>query len=100
MDVPRLSSYPYVIVRVACPSCKRHGAYRLARLAAKLGPETPLTDVLAALSADCPNRGIKRNKGSYPVCEIMLPDLGSPTPPDVPPAVSTVRQLRIVGGQW
>ena len=98
MDGPRLSTYPYVIVRVSCPSCKRHGSYRLARLAARFGPEMLLTEVLAALSADCPGRGIKRHKGSYPVCEIMLPDLRSPTPPDVPPAVAPAR-LKVVSGR-
>lgn len=98
MDVPRLSSYPYVVVRFACAGCTRKGSYRLARLAAKFGAEMPLTDVLAALSADCPNRGFKRYKGAYPVCGIMLPDLGSPTPPDVPPAVARPGKLRVVGG--
>jgi hypothetical protein len=88
MDVPRLSTYPYVIVRIACEGCRRKGAYRLARLADRFGAEAGLDDVLKRLSADCPNRGLKRFKGAYPVCGAMLPDLGSPTPPDVPPAVA------------
>ena len=104
MDVSRLSSYPYVLVRLACLACPRKGSYRLARLADRFGAEAKLTDVLAALSADCPNRGFKRHKGSYPVCGAMLADLGSPTPPDVPPpdvppAVARPRGLRIVGGK-
>jgi hypothetical protein len=35
-----LAFYPFVVVRIACRVCSRSGAYRLARLAAKHGPET------------------------------------------------------------
>ena len=75
MDVPRLSSYPYVVVRVVCLTCRRLGSYLLAQLAARFGPEAPLTEVLAALAGDCPGRIIKRYTGSYPVCVATLPVL-------------------------
>lgn len=50
-----LSTYPYVLVRIACTDCNRQGSYRLARLAAKFGPEAKLEDVLARLASDCPH---------------------------------------------
>ena len=46
MDDPRdreiLAYYPYVVVRVGCDRCDRKGAFRLARLAAKFGPNISL----------------------------------------------------------
>ena len=48
-----LSSYPYVVVRLACRRCTRKGSYRLARLAAKYGSETPMMELLAHLAGDC-----------------------------------------------
>ena len=38
-DRDRLAFYPFVVVRIACRVCSRNGAYRLARLAAKFGPD-------------------------------------------------------------
>lgn len=93
-----LSTYPYVVVRIACDACRRKGSYRLARLADRFGAEASLDDVLKQLSADCPKRSLKRYKGEYLVCGVTLPDLASPTPPDVPPAVASPR-LRVVGGR-
>ena len=49
----RLSDYPFVIVRVGCQFCTRQGSYRLARLAAKYGPEIGLDALLDALATDC-----------------------------------------------
>jgi hypothetical protein len=43
-DDDRLAFYPFVVVRIACRVCSRNGAYRLARLAAKFGPEIGLRD--------------------------------------------------------
>ena len=40
-----LALYPFVVVRIACRICSRSGAYRLARLAAKYGPEISLRDL-------------------------------------------------------
>ena len=48
-----LSSYPYIVVRIACRRCTRKGSYRLARLAAKCGAEIPMMDLLAHLAGDC-----------------------------------------------
>jgi hypothetical protein len=45
-DRDRLAFYPFVVVRIACRGCSRNGAYRLARLAAKFGPEIGLRDLL------------------------------------------------------
>ena len=44
-DRDRLASYPFVVVRIACRVCTRSGSYRLARLAAKYGPEITLRDL-------------------------------------------------------
>ena len=52
----RLVDFQYVLVRLRCDVCKRAGAYRLARLAAKFGSENLLDDLLVRLSADCPWR--------------------------------------------
>ena len=52
----RLSDFPWVIVRIACRSCRRHGSYRLARVAEAHGAEISLDDLLARLTADCPLR--------------------------------------------
>ena len=40
-------------VRIACRVCSRGGSYRLARLAAKFGPEITLRDLLQKFSYDC-----------------------------------------------
>ena len=44
---------PFVIVRIACRQCSRKGAYRLARLAGKFGPEITLRDLTDRFSYDC-----------------------------------------------
>ena len=102
--IPCLALYPYVVVRVECGICPaRRGAYRLARLAAKCGPETSLDEVLARISADCPyQRGPARPgdkvPGHYvPRCHAFLPDIvrPAPHPPDLPPALM---QPRLISG--
>src|ERR1700685_1153708 len=40
-----LAHYPFVVVRIACRVCSRKGSYRLARLAAKVGPEVTPRDL-------------------------------------------------------
>ena len=47
-DRDRLAPYPFVVVRIACRVCSRRGSYRLARLAAKFGPEISLRDLTDA----------------------------------------------------
>jgi hypothetical protein len=56
-DRDRLAFYPFVVVRIACRGCSRNGAYRLARLAAKFGPEIGLRDLLnrASTTIGCNN---------------------------------------------
>jgi hypothetical protein len=44
-DRDHLAYYPFVVVRIACRVCSRSGSYRLARLAAKFGPEISLRDL-------------------------------------------------------
>ena len=95
----RLSAFPWVIVRLGCRLCKRSGSYRLARLAASHGPETPLRAVLLRLTADCPFRsdGPAKRQKMEAVCEARFIDLGpSQPPPDFPPGLAA---LRIVGGR-
>ena len=39
-----LAHYPFVVVCIRCRMCARKGSYRLARIAAKYGPEITLRD--------------------------------------------------------
>jgi hypothetical protein len=97
--VERLSDYPWVIVRVGCNLCGRKGEYRLARLAAKLGPETSLDEVLDHIAHDCPWRRYPKQRpaGKYDgKCGAQFVDLSCPTrPPDLPPCK---RKLVLVKG--
>jgi hypothetical protein len=52
-----LAFYPFVVVRIACRVCARTGSYRLARLAAKFGPEISLRDLTDRFAYDCLWRG-------------------------------------------
>jgi hypothetical protein len=98
MEPDRLSSYPYVVVRIGCSLCGRNGAYRLARLAAKYGPEITLEDLVEKLALDCPWRREKgrRPPGKYdPKCGARLVDLeGPPRPPDLPPPMKRLQVIR------
>ena len=96
-DSNRLLFYPYVVVRVACSRCARSGSYRLTRLAERYGSNISMPELLDALSADCRFRANTRVAGHYERCGAIFPDLGKPTPPDMPP---TPRGLRVIkGGQ-
>lgn len=89
-----LVRFPYVVMRIKCYICRRHGAYRLARVAAKYGPETSIGEVLVRLSADCPARGDTRNHG-FINCGARLVDLEPPQPPpDLPPGAAALRVVR------
>jgi hypothetical protein len=57
-----LAHYPFVVVRIACRVCSRRGSYRLARLAAKFGPEISLHDLTERFSYDCLWRAEARGK--------------------------------------
>lgn len=97
--VPNLAAYPYVVVRVACTMCPhRTGSYRLARLAARFGPETPLEEVLRQLALDCPHQGrpgMRRGNKYVPRCHAHFPDLERvSTPPDLPPGLMGLRVIQ------
>ena len=53
---------PFDVVRIAGRVCSRRGSYRLARLAAKYGPEISLRDLLDRFSYDCLWRAEARSK--------------------------------------
>jgi hypothetical protein len=88
MRLHRLTDFPYVLVRLRCDTCKRAGAYRLARLAAKFGSEILLDDLLIQLSADCPWRDEPRGS-----CGARFADLPPRRPPDMPRL-----QMRVIHG--
>lgn len=88
----RLSSYPYVVVRIDCTKCSRKGQYRLARLADRYGAEVELMILLGHLAGDCKYRDAKRH--IYDFCGAYFMDLGGARPPDEPRALT---KLRIVG---
>ena len=96
----RLSGYPWVVVNVDCSLCPRKGCYRLARLAAKLGPEMELGTALEAIAFDCkwmqPGKKVRKYEAR---CGIRFTDLersGTP-PPDLPPGTGGPA-LRVVEG--
>ncbi|HEX2140577.1 MAG TPA: hypothetical protein VHG33_12795 [Woeseiaceae bacterium] len=86
-----LAQYPYVVVRISCELCARRGRYRLARLAAKYGPETPLDMLLAQLTADCAARDARHPYRSG--CKARFSDLDQPRRPPDNPAL-TLRVVR------
>lgn len=92
-----LAFYPYVVVRIACRNCSRSGRYRLARLAAKYGPETSLGELLERFSYDCLWRAEARSKKGRSSCGVYLPDLETGRPPDLPPGSTPLRL--IAGGK-
>jgi hypothetical protein len=76
-----LARYPFVVVRIACRVCARRGSYRLARLAAKFGPEISLRDLTDRFSYDCLWWVEARSKRGLSACGVYLPDLEQPRPP-------------------
>jgi hypothetical protein len=89
-----LAFYPFVVVRIACCVCSRRGSYRLARLAAKFGPEITLDDLTARFSYDCLWRAEARSKRGVSSCGVYLPDLDQPLPPDLPPSLVKLRLIK------
>jgi hypothetical protein len=87
-----LSSYPYVVVRIACRRCTRKGSYRLARLAAKHGSEIQMMELLAHLAGDC---AIWNTATPEPRCGAYFVDLEFPAPPPDRPTEG-MRRLRLV----
>ena len=81
-DRDRLALYPFVVVRIGCRQCSRSGAYRLARLAAKFGPEITLRDLTNRFSYDCMWRAEARSKKANRLAECTCRTLnisGRPT---------------------
>jgi hypothetical protein len=70
-----LAHYPFIVVRIACRVCSRRWSNRLARLAAKFGPEITLRDLLERFSYDCLWRAEARSKRGQSACGVYLPDL-------------------------
>ena len=93
-DRDRLAFYPFVVVRIACRVCSRRGSYRLARLAAKFGPEISLRDLTDRFSFDCLWRAEARSKKGKSACGVYLPDLEQPRPPDAPPGMEKLRLVK------
>jgi hypothetical protein len=90
-DRDRLAFYPFVVVRIACRVCRRSGSYRLARLAAKYGPEITLRELTRRFSYDCLWRAEARSKKGESACGVYLPDLEQKRPPDLPPRLVRLR---------
>jgi hypothetical protein len=82
-----LAHYPFVVVRIRCRVCAPKGSYRLARLAAKFGPEISLRDLMDRFAYDCLWRAEARSKAGKSSCGVYLPDLEQPRPPDMPPGL-------------
>lgn len=89
-----LAHYPFVIVRIGCRVCSRRGAYRLARLAAKFGPEITLRDLTDPFSYDCMWRAEAHGRKAQSGCGVYLPDLEQPRPPDAPPGMVKLRLVK------
>jgi hypothetical protein len=78
-----------VKVRITCVLCARRGVYRLARLAARFGPDARLVDVLDEFAKDCPyaRKPWQRPPRKYEArCGARFQDVEAATrpPPDVP----------------
>jgi hypothetical protein len=93
-DRDRLALYPFVVVRIACRVCSRSGSHRLARLAAKYGPEITLRDLTDRFSYECLWRAEARSKKGKSACEVYLRDLEHKRPPDLPPGMVKLRPVK------
>lgn len=91
LQTARLRDYPYVRVRVACVWCpRRQGDYRLADLAARLGPDCTLADALERISRRCrrPKPWNVRGPNAYaPWCRATFVNLGKPADEPTPPGI-------------
>ena len=95
-DRDRLALYPFVVVRIGCRQCSRKGAYRLARLAAKFGPEITLRDLTNRFSYDCMWRAEARSKKGKSTCGVIPagPDGRHKRPPDLPSGMVKLRLVK------
>ena len=69
-------------------------ACRLARLAAKFGPEITLRDLTDRFSYDCMWRAEARSKKGKSACGVYLPDLEQPRPPDAPSGMVKLKLVK------
>jgi hypothetical protein len=92
-DRDRLALYPFVVVHIACRVCSRSGSYRLARLAAKYGPEITLRDLTDRFPTIA-WRAEARSKKGKSACGVYLPDLEHKRPPDLPPEMVKLRLVK------
>jgi hypothetical protein len=87
-----LADFPYVIVRLGCAKCFRHGEYRLANLAERYGSRIRLGELLQFLVGEC--RLWSRAKDwKNQICGARYIDLDSPRPPDLPAAMRAFKVL-------
>ena len=86
-----LVQYPWVVVRIECVLCPRKGTYRLARLAARYGPEQSLDGLLADVAHDCPWWRTDPRKYD-PRCGAHFVDLERNLPPPDHPGAPVFRQ--------
>ena len=68
--------------------------FRLARLAAKYGPEITLRDLTERFSYDYLWRTEARSKKGKSACGVYLPDLEHRQPPDMPPGMVKLRRVK------
>jgi hypothetical protein len=101
--VEQLSEFPWVIVRIDCPTCPhRKGQYRLACLAEKYGAHIQLCELMDKIAFDCPwkSQPGERPPNQYdPKCKARFTDLTatSSPPPDLPPIMR--KRTVIQGGK-
>jgi hypothetical protein len=88
---PRVLSF--VLVRIACRVCSQSGSYRLARLAAKHGPEITLRDLTERFSYDCLWRAEARSKAGQ-VIVWGLRTSRNHAPPDLPAGLLKLRLIK------
>src|ERR1700757_5028211 len=93
-DRDRLAFYPFVVVRIACRVCSRCGSYRLARLAAKFGPEITLGALTDRFSHDCLWHAEARAKKVKSAGGFYQPDLEHRLPLDLPPGMMKLRLVK------
>ncbi len=86
----QLRDFPWVIVRLRCPWCRRGGDYRLADVASKHGSRTTIGRIVIAFMEECEWRpwNPARKPQKYGMkCGGYCPDLRRPDPPDLPPSM-------------
>ena len=87
----KLSNWPWVVVRIDCVLCSRRGCYRLARLAARYGPEQSTDGLLRDLCQNCP-WFTERPRKYEPRCGARFTDLDYALPPPHNPDEPIYRQ--------